>query len=97
VPKYFPIIQATKNGRVRLNPKIQPPAGGAPDISKLGEQQQNGPPEINGGSWDGRGFWSTGLIESENFAIYHLTITKPGTYSFACLVHPPMVGTLVVR
>ncbi len=97
VPKYFPIYEVAKNGRVRLNPKVRPPAGGAPDISKLGETAQEGPPEIDGGSWDGTGFWSTGLIESEDFAVYHLKITKPGTYSFACLIHPPMVGTLVVR
>jgi plastocyanin len=96
VPKYFPIYEVAKNGNVRLNPKIRPPAGGAPDISKMGEEEHEGPPEFDGRSWNGRGFWSTGLIESEDFAVYHLKVTKPGTYSFACLIHPPMVGTLVV-
>jgi plastocyanin len=96
VPKYFPIIRIAKSGRVTLNPKIVPPAGGAPDISTLGETHQNGPPNIDAGKWDGKGFWSSGFIESDNFAVYSLRITKPGTYKFACLIHPPMVGTVTV-
>jgi plastocyanin len=97
VPKYFPIIKIAKDGKISLNEKIRPPFGGAPKISGLGEHEGASPtPETDGGSWDGEGFWSSGLIESENFAVYHLRITKPGAYKFACLIHPSMVGTLEV-
>ena len=96
VPKYFPIYTVAKSGKVIFNPKIIPPAGGAPDISKLGEEHQDGPPVINASTWNGKGFWSSGYIESDDFAVYNLRISKPGTYKFACLIHPPMVGTLKV-
>jgi plastocyanin len=102
VPKYFPIIQTAKDGTLRLNPKIAPPAGGAPDVSKMGEEQHEGegPPKaqtVDARSWGGRGFWSTGYLEGYDApVVYSLRITRPGTYKFACLVHPPMVGTLTV-
>jgi plastocyanin len=97
VPEYFPIIQVLKNGTVRRNPKLDPPAGGAPEIPD--PEESDGPPKplvIDAGSWNGRGFWSSGVFYSESFTAYSLRITRPGTYKFACLIHPPMVGTLVV-
>lgn len=93
-PKYFPIIQKQKNGTLRLNPKIAPPKGPkkVPDPTDPSKGQV-----FDAGSWDGRGFWSSGFVGSSQFLVYSLRITRPGTYKFACLVHPPMVGTIVVR
>jgi plastocyanin len=97
VPTYFPIIRVAKNGNVTINPKIRPPAGGSPDISKLGQTSQQGPPVVDAGRWNGKGFRSSGLIDAfQNPVIYSMRITKPGTYRFACLVHPPMVGRITV-
>jgi plastocyanin len=96
VPEYFPIIRVAKNGTVGFNPKLYPPAGGAPK-PKLPKESE-GPPSVDGGTYDGRGFWSSGLVEGFEFPYvrYSMRISRPGTYRYACLVHPPMVGTLTV-
>jgi plastocyanin len=94
VPKYFPPVEFLKDGTVRFNPKLIPPAGGAP---KPPEQQGPGVLKIDGGTYGGNGFWSSGLMSpSDPYGEYTLRISKPGTYRYACLLHPPMVGTVVV-
>jgi plastocyanin len=98
VPRYFPPVEFLKDGTVRLNPKLHPPAGGAPKPP----EGDNPPTKIDGGTYDGTGFWSSGLIGAcpecggPSFIEYTLRISKPGTYKYACLLHPPMVGTVVV-
>jgi plastocyanin len=93
VPKYFPIMEFLADGTVRINPKLQPPAGGA---EPLPAQQGTGVVHHDGGTFDGSGFWSSGLIGAEPYLEYTMRITKPGTYGYACLLHPPMVGTVEV-
>jgi len=93
VPPYFPIVEFLDDGTVRLNPKLAPPAGGAVPAP---EQEGEGVFEVDGGTWDGEGFWSSGLVSAEPYLDYTMRITKPGTYKYACLLHPPMVGTIVV-
>jgi plastocyanin len=100
VPRYFPIMRFANNGKITLNPKLAEPAGGSPPLP---EEQQPGPDDegggiqrIDGGTYDGSGFWSSGLISSEPYAEYSLRFSKPGAYKYACLLHPPMVGTVVV-
>ena len=102
VPRYFPIITFAKDGTVRRNPKLEPPAGGAKKFKEpaVPSRRPDGPPQpisFDAGSYDGKGFWSSGLIEAETSWIkYSMRITKPGTYRYACLIHPPMVGTVEV-
>ncbi len=93
VPEYFPIIQFRENGNVRLNPRMVRPAGGHPEIP---EQEGEGVFRVDGGTYDGTGFYSSGLFAAEPYAEYSLRFSKPGTYKYACLLHPPMVGTVVV-
>jgi plastocyanin len=95
VPKYFPIMEFLDDGTVRINPKLEPAAGGAVPYEEPEEPTEE-PPKHDGGSWDGSGFWSSGLVSAEPYLEYSMTITKPGTYSYACLLHPPMVGTIKV-
>jgi plastocyanin len=95
VPKYFPIMEFLDDGTIRINPKLEPAAGGAVPYEEPEEPGEE-PPKHDGGSWDGSGFWSSGLVSGEPFLEYSMTITKPGTYSYACLLHPPMVGTIKV-
>jgi len=95
VPKYFPLMTVSKNGTVSRNPKLDTPAGGAPK-PKDQAPDDRGPNIDDAGTWNGHGFWSTGVVDSNNFAVVSVRITKPGTYNFACLIHPPMIGTLVV-
>lgn len=97
VPRYFPPVQFLRDGTVRLNPKLDPPAGGAP---KLPDEENV--EKIDGGTYDGDGFWSSGLAGAcpecggPPYIEYTVRIAKPGTYKYACLLHPPMVGTVVV-
>ena len=100
VPEYFPIMRFARNGEVTFNPRLQEPAGGSPALPK--DEESEGPPgegppvEINGGTYDGSGFFSSGLFGGEPFASYTLRFSKAGTYKYACLLHPPMVGTVEV-
>lgn len=93
VPEYFPVVEFAEDGTVRLNPKLQPSAGGA---SEPAEPEGEGVFEVDGGSYDGEGFWSSGLLGAQPYVEYTLRITEPGSYRYACLIHPPMVGTVVV-
>jgi plastocyanin len=96
VPPYLPIIEFGKT-RFRMNPKIEHSAGGAP-----APPEENGdgepPTKIDGGSYSGSGFWSTGLVGGGDQSVleYTLRITKPGTYPYACLIHPRMIGKVIV-
>jgi plastocyanin len=92
VPRYFPIVDFSANG-VKLNPTLSEPAGGAP---KKPDQEGGGVIKMDGGTYSGKGFWSSGLISAEPYLEYTLRIAKPGTYNYACLLHPPMVGKVVV-
>lgn len=121
VPEYFPIIEIEPDGTVKRNPKLDPPAGGAPEVktgdddgppeegastppdatatpaaSPAEEQRPDEPLVVDAGTFGGEGFWSSGLIYPDPYLIYHLRFSKPGTYEYACLVHPPMVGTIDV-
>jgi plastocyanin len=94
VPEYFPIVEFDDDGTVRLNEDLYPPAGGAPEVP-----EPEGPERItvDAGTYDGSGFWSSGVFYSEGNIEYTLRFSKPGTYRYACLIHPPMVGTVNVK
>ena len=101
VPPYFPPVEFLKDGTVRLNPKLTPPAGGAPKppdqaANENGSGGGGGILKIDGGTYSGTGFWSSGFIGSDPYLEYTLRVAKPGRYRYACLLHPSMVGTLVV-
>jgi plastocyanin len=63
----------------------------------------NSPPPppivIDGGTWDGTGYHSSGAILSfppQLFA-YKLAFSEPGTYPYVCTIHPGMTGTVTVQ
>lgn len=95
VPRYFPIVSFEEDGKVVRNPKVDEPAGGAPELPAF-----RGPPpdvlRLDGGTYDGRGFWSSGSLIAPKYVTYTLRFSRPGTYRYACLIHPPMVGTVTV-
>lgn len=72
------------NGKMQmvLNPKVVLPSGGS--------------------TYDGTGFVNSGLLflrapqGSNQPPTYRLTFTRPGTYSYDCLMHPHMEGTITV-
>jgi plastocyanin len=102
VPKYFPEFTVAKDGAVSWNPD----AVGAVNSAALGQSQSGpGPPPkevfpqiTDGGKYDGSHFISSGLGGGGGADIgYSLTFTKAGTYQYACLIHPLMVGTVIVH
>ncbi len=107
VPRYFASITVQDDGTVVLNPQaIEPvnspplpeePEGPSPEgeaAAPEGAREPPPPPVIDAGEWDGTGFKSSGgLFEGG----YSLRFTQPGTYNYACLLHPRMVGKVVVR
>ncbi|MGI8426784.1 MAG: cupredoxin domain-containing protein [Actinomycetota bacterium] len=103
VPPYFPIYSVKRDGQVSINPKIEEPAGGSPPLPEEpdGPPAEGAPPpkplEIDGGTWDGNGYFSSGLFHGEGDATYSVRIGKPGKYNYACVIHPAMVGTIVVK
>lgn len=97
VPEYFPIFTVADDGTTTFNPQAEDPVGwpGPPER----DEESDGPPmpaKIDAGEWDGTGFRSTGLDFSDQDT-FSVTFTRPGTYAYACLIHPKMVGTLVVQ
>ena len=97
VPKYFPVFTIAKNGDVIRDPQSYKGEGwNVPDPPPYND---DGPPpeprKIDVGAWDGRGgFHSSGLLEPDE--TFTVTFTKPGTYPFVCVIHPPMIGTVTV-
>jgi plastocyanin len=71
--------------------------GEAGDPAEPAAEEEGGPPEgqpIDAGRWDGEGFLSSGVQFGTTFSV---TFTRPGVYPYACLIHPRMVGEVVVR
>ncbi len=107
VPKYFPEINFAKDGSVTYsNETINPVAGpGFPPPPPFDPSSSSPPPppqpvHVDAGNYDGGHFLSSGLggptDPSQDFT-YSVTFTKPGTYKYACLVHPQMVGEVDVQ
>ena len=98
VPSYVPVITVNKRGIVAGNPETTEPQNGPgyPQANGLPTGDELPPPvTVDAGSYDGSKFLSSGA----NFGgpmFYSVTFAKPGTYEYACLLHPRMVGKVVV-
>ena len=70
-----------------------PPTGEGPPASDAGP-----PPalDVDGGTFDGAGFYSTGSVDNEGDVLFSITFSKAGTYKYICLIHPDMEGTVKV-
>ena len=100
VPRYFPVFTVNKDGKVEFDKRPSKPAGG-PGFA--GDQHQGNLPNpyiVDGGTWDGHGFRNSGFppeAQGDDAIVgFSLTFSKAGTYPYACLIHPRMVGTVVV-
>jgi plastocyanin len=100
VPDYFPILTFEEDGTVLRNDKLDPNAGGAKEFDlpedERYDEERTEPVKFDGGAYDGTGFWSSGTIDATPYIEYTMRISKPGRYRYACLIHPPMVGTVEV-
>jgi plastocyanin len=95
-------ILERRDGRVRANRLAWRPASSPPlPVQALAVVPAEGaaPTSIDAGRWSGDGFLSSGVIDSypPSLVTYSLTFTKPGAYSYRCLVHERMRGTIRVR
>jgi plastocyanin len=99
VPDYFPAITIDdRSGTVTVDRRAAHPIGGpgfplaapvpGPDDTEF---------EVNAGEWDGDGFLSSGIMRGVGKILYSVVFTRAGTYNYACLLHPRMVGQVVVR
>jgi plastocyanin len=93
VPSYFPVISFKRDGFVEFNDEVNSAQGGPGYPADAGE-----PPEdgflVDAGDYDGSFFLSSGYPNGP--MRYRVTFTKPGTYPYACLIHPLMLGKVVV-
>ena len=73
-------------------PAAPPPPNGPPP------SQPTLLPPINGGTYDGTGYKSTGVLVSFPPVLMQasITFTKAGNYSYVCLIHPKMGGIVKV-
>ena len=100
------LLAQAEDGTWHLNAEAGVPVGGpGQPPPPEGEQElptEEGPPpepvNVDGGSWDGEGFRSSGLFLSfpPNLFSYSLTFTEPGEYQYVCIVHPEMTGVVNV-
>lgn len=113
VPKYLPEITFAKDGSVTYTDQTTNPVAGPgfpppPDTSN--GSGSGGPPagpppplppvHVDAGNYDGSHFLSSGLgapMDATQEVTYSVTFTKAGTYKYACLVHPQMVGEVDVQ
>jgi len=88
------------DGAWHINAQAFMPAGFPPPPASTGPPPANAPPvtPIDGGTYDGNGFKSTGVLTGFGppFPQPSLTFTKAGTYSYVCLIHPKMGGVVKV-
>ena len=100
VPRYFPVFDVGDDGRVTWNPKsYEPVAWDVPETDQTLADEGN-PDDVarvvDVGTWDGKGgFHSSGVLNPGD--TFSVTFTRAGTYPYACVLHPQMVGTLVVE
>jgi plastocyanin len=95
--KYF---TKAPDGAWHLNAQAFMPAGFPPPPESNGPPPANAPPvtPIDGGTYDGSTFKSTGVLTGFGppFPQPSITFTKAGTYSYVCLIHPKMGGVVKV-
>jgi plastocyanin len=110
VPKYFPVFDVEDGGKVTVDERgfravgfPAPPdeqafdAAAADPEAPPPSQEPRDPINVDGGRYDGTGgLRSTGMFYAAGDT-FSLTFTKPGSYPFACVIHPAMVGKVVVR
>ena len=103
VPAYVPYYAVKKTGTVVQSDAIFGPSGGwpgrtPPTSGEGGPDQGTALPAvtIDAGSFDGGGRLRSSGVDWQTGDRYVVTFTKPGTYPMACLVHPGMIGKVVV-
>ena len=100
VPPYVPLIDFNKKGKVVENESVFGPSGGWPTRNPPIEDHTGGPPvpsvHADAGKFDGSGGLKSSGTDWQTGDTYSVTFTKTGEYPMACLIHPGMIGKVVV-
>jgi plastocyanin len=86
-----PLYAFDASGVVRANKKGANPSGSPPRPAGA-----RPPVVVNAGQFDGTGFRNSGLLVGEGDLSWRLTFTKAGTYTYLCLFHTDMEGSVKV-
>ncbi len=86
------LINKGGDGQYHLVEEAVAPAGYEPPPPPEGEPD-GPPPTVEGGTFDGTGFLSSGILFDQPFKV---TFSTAGTYEYVCLIHPEMEGTITV-
>lgn len=81
-----------EEGLWHLNEESVSPAGYEPPPPPEGEPE-GPPPTVDGGTFDGTGFLSSGILFDQPFMV---AFSTAGSYEYVCLIHPEMEGTVTV-
>jgi plastocyanin len=73
---------------------VQPQPAGPPQF-QLNPTMFN--PAGDPSAYDGSSYLNSGFTEPGPNGTYTVTFTQPGSYDYLCLLHPGMVGTVVVQ
>ena len=88
------LVQGDDGGYHLVEEALAPAGFEPPPPSTVEPPPDAPPPPVDGGTWDGTGFFSSGFMFGGDFT---LAITTPGTYDYVCLIHPEMEGTVTVE
>lgn len=99
VPAFTPIFSEDDSGNIVATKGLDQPAGGWPGppaghkaYPQISDQRVN----LDAGTFDGSGGLKSSGIGFNTGDTYSVTFSKPGTYPYACLIHPGMIGKVVV-
>lgn len=100
VPPYTPLFIFDKKNNLVANKGLDKAAGGWPGPPD-GHGNHDGPPpppiHVDAGNFDGSGGLKSSGVDWNAGDTYSVTFTKAGTYPYACLIHPGMIGKVVVK
>ena len=99
-PTFTPLFKTLDNGDIVANDELDKPAGGwpgAPPGHKAYPQTSSELVSLDAGEFDGSGGLKSSGIGFNTGDTYAVTFTKTGTYPYACLIHPGMIGKVVVK
>jgi plastocyanin len=98
VPPYAPLFKYAVNGHLRVNRALYDPKAlaGAPRDRVLDNDHPPPAVDVDAGTWDGTGGMHSsgaGWVDGDTYTI---RFSRKGTYRYACLIHPGMLGTVEV-
>jgi plastocyanin len=100
VPAFTPLFSQEKDGTIVPTEGLDKPAGGwpgAPPGHKSYPFISDKKVSLDAGTFDGSGGLRSSGIGFNTGDTYAVTFTKKGTYPYACLIHPGMIGKVVVK